>query len=716
MNYLRQSTASQAVLIGPYTDDTDFKTAETGLTIANTDLRLSANGGNMFAKTSGGGTHDEAGWYAVTFDATDTATVGRLQVSSKIAGALHVWAEFQVLEEVVYDDLFKSGAVGYVAEADLSTDAEIADAIWDEAKAGHTTADTYGKLTQDIETTTDKFVFTVANQVDANAVAISDDATAADNLEAMYDGDGYIDDTGPASRAQVNSIGSLGGGSANIKITSDNTGGAIKGVTFVGVETSGTFASTQALDGVYHVIDDTGNAIDIVYGVDIGGTRIGSAIGFDGFLNSANDELTVQAYDFVAAGWSQIGVLLGQGGSGTVERSYPLLIDHTGSGVDLGIVYIRFQNTGQTNPTFNPDRIFCSAAARSTTIGYEGGAVWIDTNASNTNTEPDVDGTAGNPVSTIAAATTIAASKNIKIFHLVPLSSITLAQTYSGFEFMGAGFTVNCGSQDVGGSRFIGGTVTGIAVNTSRIVARECLINALTANSATLIDCSINGTLTLAEAADYVILDSNSNKSDTVFEFGALVGNTDIYVHSWSGDFQVNNLGATGTDLVHAHGEGEITLAASCVGGTVDYGGTFVVTNNGSGITLAPGAAINVDLILDEALSGHTTAGTLGKAISDTETDVTAILVDTGTTIPATLAGLNDISVADILASQLTESYAADGAAPTLTQALMLIQQQLGDFSISGTTMTVKKVDGSTTAGTFTLSDATNPTSITRAT
>ena len=63
----------------------------------------------------------------------------------------------------------------------------------------------------------------------------------------------------------------------------------------------------------------------------------------------------------------------------------------------------------------------------------------------------------------------------------------------------------------------------------------------------------------------------------------------------------------------------------------------------------------------------------------------------------------------------LTESYAADGAAPTPAQALFLIQQMLTEFAISGTTLTMKKVDGSTTAATFTLDDAVNPTSLTRA-
>lgn len=69
-----------------------------------------------------------------------------------------------------------------------------------------------------------------------------------------------------------------------------------------------------------------------------------------------------------------------------------------------------------------------------------------------------------------------------------------------------------------------------------------------------------------------------------------------------------------------------------------------------------------------------------------------------------------------VLTTQMTEGYAADGVAPTVTQALFLVQQMLTDFSISGTTLTVKKLDGSTTAATMTLNDGTSPTSLTRAT
>ena len=118
MLYLKQSTANQSVVIGPFVDDTDGVTPETGLTISNTDIRLSKNGGNIVAKNSGGGTHDELGMYTITLDATDTNTVGRLQLVVAESGALPVYATFQVLEESVYDALFGSGASGYAAAGD----------------------------------------------------------------------------------------------------------------------------------------------------------------------------------------------------------------------------------------------------------------------------------------------------------------------------------------------------------------------------------------------------------------------------------------------------------------------------------------------------------------------------------------------------------------------------------------------------------------------
>src|SRR5215204_5443750 len=96
-SFLRQATASQSRSLGPFISDSDFKTPATGLTIANTDVKLVSNGGASADKNSGGGTHRANGNYGLTFDATDTATVGELEVSSKVAGALEAFKTFWVL-------------------------------------------------------------------------------------------------------------------------------------------------------------------------------------------------------------------------------------------------------------------------------------------------------------------------------------------------------------------------------------------------------------------------------------------------------------------------------------------------------------------------------------------------------------------------------------------------------------------------------------------
>lgn len=89
----------------------------------------------------------------------------------------------------------------------------------------------------------------------------------------------------------------------------------------------------------------------------------------------------------------------------------------------------------------------------------------------------------------------------------------------------------------------------------------------------------------------------------------------------------------------------------------------------------------------------------------------------------ASVAALNNLSAAqvnaevvDALATDvISDSIPADGSRPTIAQALYLLTQFMTERAVSGTTMTVKKPDGSTTLATFTLGDATSPTSITRA-
>lgn len=78
-------------------------------------------------------------------------------------------------------------------------------------------------------------------------------------------------------------------------------------------------------------------------------------------------------------------------------------------------------------------------------------------------------------------------------------------------------------------------------------------------------------------------------------------------------------------------------------------------------------------------------------------------------------AQLSDV-VSAILTTAMTEAYSTSGTPPTLAQFAFCLQQMLlGKFSISGTTLTVYKLDGVTTAMTFTIATSSgNPTGLTR--
>ncbi len=107
MIFLKQATASQEIPLGYFLDSTDGNTAETGLTIDNTDIKLWKTGATTLAdKNSGGATHIAGGIYYCVLDATDTNTLGPMKVSIHVAGALAVQVFCEVLAATVYDAIF----------------------------------------------------------------------------------------------------------------------------------------------------------------------------------------------------------------------------------------------------------------------------------------------------------------------------------------------------------------------------------------------------------------------------------------------------------------------------------------------------------------------------------------------------------------------------------------------------------------------------------
>lgn len=216
MQFLRQNTAV-IVTVGPFYDKTDGVTIETGLTITNESITLTADTDdgsaptnildNVTGATSGTSndlnyiTGNDAGMMQLELSAANTNRVGRMLLSiTDAANHVPVFAEFFVLPQAIYDWLtgvivplpanvttiagsavsttsaqlgvnvvnaagtaWESGAItaGSIANGaiDAATfaadvDAEAAAWVWNAATASFGGAGTYGQAVEDILTDT----------------------------------------------------------------------------------------------------------------------------------------------------------------------------------------------------------------------------------------------------------------------------------------------------------------------------------------------------------------------------------------------------------------------------------------------------------------------------------------------------------------------------------------------------------------------------------
>ncbi len=115
---LRKSTAGQVVQFKMVDATTALK--KTGLTIANTDIKLIFEAGTtQTSKNSGGATEiGSTGVYYMTLDATDSATLGRLRIDIEVSGALPWFADLMVMTAASWDALY--AASGGFIPADVT--------------------------------------------------------------------------------------------------------------------------------------------------------------------------------------------------------------------------------------------------------------------------------------------------------------------------------------------------------------------------------------------------------------------------------------------------------------------------------------------------------------------------------------------------------------------------------------------------------------------
>lgn len=345
-------------------------------------------------------------------------------------------------------------------------------------------------------------------------------------------------------------------------------------------------------------------------------------------------------------------------------------------------------------------------------------------------------------------------------------------------SYGGNGWTMVLNGQSMSNATIIGAAVSGICTGANPPTFIDCTISAVTLPPSVLRDCGIgkdSGQFTAGSAGEFLFNNCFSMKAGAgapVLVFSGLGPTTGINNRGWRGGatytldanctLSHEVLAGGGTTVTTGGGAVEVrgitrslTLTLSAaetvqfvgITGPISLSGTTTATVNlygvSASVTDTTSAATVTDLTVnqsnintqaDQALSDYNpptnaemNARTLLAASYGTATNQATMQADldnpnqykadiSSLALEATVAALNDISVVDILTTQMTESYAANGVAPTLAQAQFMIQQMIGEVSVVGLTITAKKIDGSTVAATFSTDHATSPTYRTRAT
>ena len=470
----------------------------------------------------------------------------------------------------------------------------------------------------------------------SNVTKISGDSDAADNLELMYDGTGYVDDTAPASRSQV----------TNIVTTGAATHKSASSATITTGSQTGTYANTSALDGVYHQIDIAGDEIDLYYEFDVGTTGVGTSVSMTGRLydNTISDTIEVYAYNWGGTTWEQIGSIES---IKTSDETYnfTLFTQHVGTGTDDGKIRIRFYNTNLDAGTIlYIDQLYTSYATVGSSVGYANGAIWVDTVNGVAGTTDHVNGVADNPVNSWADAVTLATSLGMNKFEIASGSSITLTGDSSNYHLEGRAWTLALNGQTITDAHFFGARVSGIGVNTGTPpVFEQSGIGAVTLGPAKFENCGFgrsSGAFTAGSAGQFIMHNCFSlvpGSGSPSFDFSGMGTTTGINNRGWCGGFTCTLdsdcilshevLAGGGVTLVTGGGDAEIRGICRSLDITVADAETVQFVGVTGPITLNDDGASTATINL-YGVSSSVTDNTNGATVTDatvSNTDIETI-------------------------------------------------------------------------------------------
>jgi hypothetical protein len=261
--------------------------------------------------------------------------------------------------------------------------------------------------------------------------------------------------------------------------------------------------------------------------------------------------------------------------------------------MDVNIKHVAESATAATNLEIVYDGVEGFVQAY---LGPRGPGVYLNDAAANETTANGVDGTINNPVSTIAAAKTLADSMSLDRIYLVNDTAITLAATMEDYEFIGIGDvaanSINLGTQDVDNSYFEGLLITGAQGGTGRLMAHHCALASLTGFQAMAADCAIvNDIVVSADCYFDKCWSAVAGNGTPTLDINS-VADVDISWRHYSGGLQVDN--AVSTTTISYESDGQIIVDASCTSLTLTVRGNCSITDSGTTTSLTQEAAVNL--------------------------------------------------------------------------------------------------------------------------
>ena len=526
----------------------------TAITSGTIVSRISKDGGAQ-ASITDTAAHLGEGQWSIDLSATEMqAAVLGLVFGESTTPAVPAHFTIQVSAKIVSDlnDTDLTAAV-----ADVPTVAEL--------NARTLVAAEYFDPSVDTVTT----VTTVTNQVSADMTSISGGTLAADNLEAMYDGTGYIDDTAPASRSQVSNLST---GSAAISTR------AGAGRITTGINGAGDYTDTFTPDGAYYQVEDDNGAMILELDYSVGGAGVGVTFSLFGYLDGNGDTVNIEAYNFDLVAWESIGSI--DDAASDVLYDFNLDIGHTDTD---GSILIRTNGGALSAATLYIDHAYVSYSIVSQSVGYAGGMIWINTNSGVPGVEGYVNGTADNPCLTWADAITLNTALNLNRFMFSSDSTVTLTASADSFELNGDGATLLLNNQSISSTIIRGMTVSGsFTAVAGGPVFHTCKTDLDNIHPASFISSGFSGaTAVLVLAGDVFVIDCFSmlaGAASPSLSLGAAISGSNILMRRFGGGCAFTDISAGDTVSADATVGGTLTIDGT--GGNVEMRGGWEALND----------------------------------------------------------------------------------------------------------------------------------------